>query len=124
MPSAVNQFTEGELRLDLVESPTELRLSWYGKSADREPGRFLMPVLNGALERASSAGVALVLDFSALEYMNSSTFTPVVKALDEARRKNVSVVLEYAISRKWQALSFSALRTFETLDGRIKVHGK
>lgn len=124
MASGVNQFTEGDLRLDLVEAPSELRLSWHGKSADREPGRFLMPVLAGALERARAASVPLVLDFSGLEYMNSSTFTPIVKALDEARRLNVSIVLEYALGRKWQALSFSALRTFETLDGRIKISGK
>jgi hypothetical protein len=64
------------------------------------------------------------MDFSGLDYMNSSTFTPVVKALDESRRLSVPVVLEYSLSRKWQSLSFSALRTFETLDGRIKVRGK
>jgi hypothetical protein len=68
--------------------------------------------------------VPLVLDFSRLEYMNSSTFTPVVKALDESRRLDVRVLLEYSLERKWQALSFSALRTFETLDGRITVRGK
>ena len=56
--------------------------------------------------------------------MNSSTFTPIVKALDESRRLAVPVTLEYSLARKWQALSFSALRTFETLDGRIKVRGK
>ena len=83
-----------------------------------------MPVLSDSLRRARDARLPLVMDFSDLEYMNSSTFTPVVKALDESRRLSVSVVLEYSTSRKWQALSFSALRTFETLDGRIKVNGK
>jgi hypothetical protein len=124
MSDVVKQYAHGELTLELSRSPGELRVSWRGKSADREPGRFLMPVLTEALERARSEGLPLALDFSALEYMNSSTFTPVVKALDESRRLAVPVVLEYSLSRKWQALSFSALRTFETLDGRIKVRGK
>jgi hypothetical protein len=124
MSDVVKQYAQGELTLELSRTPRELRLAWRGKSADREPGRFLMPVLAEALERARADGVPLALDFSELDYMNSSTFTPVVKALDESRRLSVPLVLEYSLSRKWQALSFSALRTFETLDGRIKVRGK
>ncbi len=124
MAQPVKRWTEGALSLELVEGPVELRLAWHGKSSDREPSRFLVPVLTAALERARDAGLPLVMDFHELDYMNSSTFTPVVKALDESRRLSVPIVLEYSISRRWQALSFSALRTFETLDGRIKVHGK
>ncbi len=124
MAGVVKDFVQGELTLELVETPNELRLTWRGKSADRDPTRFLVPVLSEALTRAREAGMPLVMDFSALDYMNSSTFTPVVKALDESRRLSVPVVLEYSLARKWQALSFSALRTFETLDGRVKVHGK
>jgi hypothetical protein len=120
----MKSWQRGELILELVESPNELRLRWRGKSTEREPGLFLVPILAEAFEAARAAGVPLVLDFAALEYMNSSTFTPVVKALDESRRLAVPVVVEYSLSRKWQALSFSALRTFETLDGRIKVDGK
>jgi hypothetical protein len=124
MAEAVRRWTQGDLSLEMVERQGELRVTWRGKSADREPSRFLVPVLTAALERARDAGLPLVLDFRELDYMNSSTFTPVVKALDESRRLSVPIVLEYALARRWQALSFSALRTFETLDGRIKVHGK
>lgn len=120
----MKQWLKGELTLELSQTPHELRLRWRGKSTDREPGHFLVPVLAEAFESARAAGVPLVLDFAELDYMNSSTFTPVVKALDDSRRLSVPVVLEYSLSRRWQALSFSALRTFETLDGRIKVNGK
>jgi hypothetical protein len=115
---------EGDLALEVSEGPGEVRVVWRGKSADREPGRFLVPVLAEVLERARAANAKLIHDFSPLEYMNSSTFTPVVKAVDEARRVGVQLVLEYSLARKWQALSFSALRTFETQDGRISVHGR
>ena len=124
MGDAVRRWTQGDLSLEMVERNGELRVTWRGKSSDREPSRFLVPVLTAALERAREASLPLVLDFRELEYMNSSTFTPVVKALDHSRRLAVPVILEYSLSRKWQALSFSALRTFETLDGRIKVNGK
>jgi hypothetical protein len=124
MGEAVKRWAQGELSLELVEAAGELRLTWRGKSSDREPSRFLVPVLTAALERAREATMPLVLDFRELDYMNSSTFTPLVKALDESRRLSVPIVLEYSLARRRQALSFSALRTFETLDGRIKVHGK
>ena len=120
----VKRWEEGALALELTRAATELRVTWLGKSADREPGRFLVPVLAEAIELARSAGVSLILDFRALEYMNSSTFTPVVKAVGDARKAGVPVVLEYSLERKWQALSFSALRTFETLDGRVQVQGR
>lgn len=124
MENTVKRWLRSELVLELLHAPQELRLLWRGKSTEREPGPFLVPVLAEAFESARSAGVPLVLDFTGLDYMNSSTFTPVVKALDDSRRLSVPVVLEYSLSRRWQALSFSALRTFETLDGRIKVNGK
>lgn len=120
----VKRWEEGALVLELVRSGGELRLGWRGKSADREPGRFLVPVLSDAIEQARGEGATLVLDFRELEYMNSSTFTPVVKAIGDARKAGIPVVLEYSLERKWQALSFSALRTFETLDGRVQVQGR
>ncbi|HVI96924.1 MAG TPA: hypothetical protein VM753_23075 [Anaeromyxobacter sp.] len=120
----VRRWAEGALELELRVTPEELRLVWTGKSADREPGRFILPVLLDVIDRAKEAQKPLVLDFKDLEYMNSSTFTPIVKSLAESRKAAVAVVLEYALHRKWQALSFSALRTFETLDGRVQVQGK
>jgi hypothetical protein len=120
----VKRWLRGELTLELQRTGDELRLCWLGKSTERDAEEFLTPVLSEAFEAARAAGAPLVLDFAALEHMNSSTFTPVVKALDVSRRLSVPVVLEYSLARRWQVLSFSALRTFETLDGRVKVSGK
>ncbi|HET6438859.1 MAG TPA: hypothetical protein VFG59_12400 [Anaeromyxobacter sp.] len=124
MTEQVRRWAEGELRLEVRPGAGELRLAWLGRSADREPGRFLLPLLGQLLEECRAAGLRLHLDFTALEYMNSSTFTPIVKTIDGARRAGVSIALEYSQARKWQALSFSALRTFETPDGRVAVLGR
>jgi len=124
MVDPVRRWTEGELSLEAFDGPGELRLVWRGRSADREPGRFLFPILTAFVEESGRRGLRLCLDFTALEYMNSSTFTPVVKAIDLARRRGVAIALEYSQARKWQALSFSALRTFETADGRVAVLGR
>ncbi len=124
MGEPVRRWVQGELSLEALERAGELRLVWRGRSADREPGKYLLPLLGEAVERCRRTGERLCLDFSALEYMNSSTFTPIVKTIDEARRAGVGIALEYSQAKKWQALSFSALRTFETPDGRIAVLGR
>jgi hypothetical protein len=122
--SSSDTFTEKTLTLERVETADELRLSWRGKSNDRDPGKFLVPILGETLRRGSEASKRVVLDFSALEYMNSSTFSPLVKLLDEAARGNHRLTFEYQADRKWQSLSFSALKAFETPDGRIALRGK
>jgi hypothetical protein len=118
------RFAERDLAIEVLESGVEVRLVWSGRSTDREPGLFLMPIFNQLLDRVRGDPKRIAMDFTKVEYMNSSTFAPLVKLLDAARRSGASVVLEYSPSRNWQALSFSALRTFETPDGRIAVRTK
>lgn len=124
MENTLKRWSQGSLTIALLQEPEQLRLKWEGKSTAREPGLFLMPVLTEAFESARAAALPLVLDFTDLDYMNSSTLTSVVRALQESLRLSVPVVLEYSLSRRWQGLSFEAFRTFETKDGRIKIAGK
>ena len=97
MSEPSRRWVDGELALEAVASPGEVRMVWRGRSADREPGRFLMPILQELTEICRRQKARLCLDFSSLEY---------------------------AQAKKWQALSFSALRTFETADGRVTVVGR
>ena len=62
-----------------------------------------------------------MLDFRKLEYLNSSTITPVIRILEQAKRGTALVTVVYNAELKWQALSFSALYLFQSLDGRVTV---
>lgn len=124
MTEATRRWQQGELALEARPEPGELRVVWSGRSAERDPARFLGPLLGELVESCRQAQARLRLDFAGLEFMNSSTFTPIVKAIDQARRAGVAIALEYALAKKWQALSFSALRTFETSDGSVAVLGR
>ena len=115
-------ITENTLILDLADGTDEVRVRWRGKSSDRDPSKFLAPLFQKVLDEANQR--CLVMDFSQLEYMNSSTFTPLVRLLVEARRADRRLRLEYSRERKWQALSFIALKSFETPDGRISLVAK
>ena len=115
-------ITENTLLLDLIDGAEEFQVCWRGKSSDRDPGKFLTPLFQKILAQAGTRCV--VHDFAQLDYMNSSTFTPLVKLLGEAQRGTNRLRFEYSRERKWQALSFSALKAFETGDGRICLLAK
>lgn len=116
-------FEDGPLALRLVETDEEIRLEWRGMSMAREPGQFLLPVLSRVLERGSAQGKPVVIDFQNVEYLNSSTMTPVIRTLEQARRGKNQVRIVYKKDLKWQALSFTALELFRTQDSRIDVRG-
>ncbi len=55
--------------------------------------------------------------------MNSSTITPVIRLLHEAKRGGARVTILYKQTLRWQELSFSALTIFQTDDERIQIRG-
>ena len=118
------RWQQGQLVLEAQPGAGELKVVWSGRSDERDPARFLGPLLSHLVDTCRQAQARLRLDFTALDFMNSSTFTPVVRAIAEARKAGVPIALEYAQAKRWQALSFSALRTFETSDGSVAVLGR
>ena len=115
---------EGPLTIRREETSEDLTLVFEGKSILRDPTEFLQPVLLQVVEEIDAEGKRLVLDFSDLAYMNSSTFTPLVKTLERARLGRSRITVLYDTDQKWQSVSFSALEIFTTDDGRVAVVGK
>ncbi|MBT8371478.1 MAG: hypothetical protein KJO34_10980 [Deltaproteobacteria bacterium] len=96
---------------------------WSGKSVDLNPSKFIAPLLTQLLERNSGIKKILILDFQKLDYMNSSTITPIIKILERAKRGKIRLVVKYNRLLKWQDLSFSALKIFQTKDKRVEIRG-
>ena len=117
------RFVSDQLEIEVKEDSESIDVIWTGKSIDRDPGKFITPILTGVLNRSVDRQKEVVLDFRKLRYMNSSTITPVIKILERAKRGNVRVRVFYDSNRKWQDLSFSALAIFQTRDGRVTVRG-
>ncbi len=114
-------FENDLLRIEVSEDDRVVMLRWTGRSVDREPGKFITPVLTEMLKRSDSGRKKIIMDFKDLSYMNSSTITPIIKVLDRIKRGMGNIMLMYDAEKKWQELSFSALRIFETSDGRVAV---
>jgi hypothetical protein len=121
MPSET--FTSHALTLIVSEEPTTVVVTWQGRSTAREPAEFVVPILTKALDRATELRRPLTLDFRGIAYFNSSTLTPVVRMIEEAKRRGSTLVIQYDKSLHWQELSFSALQVFHTGDKRIRILG-
>jgi hypothetical protein len=117
------EFTCNALTLEVVEEDESINVQWLGKSSDRDPGKFITPILSSMLERGGNGNKRIVLDFQKLLYLNSSTITPIIRLLDEARRGSHRITVTYQKATKWQDLSFSALQIFKTRDERIQILG-
>lgn len=116
--------TSNHLTIAVSREPAAVFVIWSGRSTEREPSLFVTPILTAALEEAAALPGTLVIDFSTLEFMNSSTITPLSKILERARESGANCEVRYRKDLNWQELSFSALRIFETADGRIRIRGQ
>ncbi len=107
----------------VTENEDSIRLAWSGKSIDREPGKFITPVLLDIIKRSTNAEKRIILDFCKLVYMNSSTITPIIKVLERAKKGKNKITVMYEKSLRWQEVNFSALKIFETADRRVEIKG-
>ncbi|MEW6777405.1 MAG: hypothetical protein AB1405_14005 [Bdellovibrionota bacterium] len=113
-------FTENGLTLELAAAQ-DVVLTWRGKSTARDPAAFVLPVLMKALDQGVREAKRVIIDFRNLEYMNSSTITPLIRILSMAQRGDVRVTVMYDSKLRWQELSFTALEIFETDDKRVEI---
>ncbi len=117
------QYTNNLLTIEVAEQETNIDVKWEGKSIDREPAKFISPILVQILKSASEMNKRIVMDFQNLKYMNSSTITPIIKILDRAKKGMTKITILYCKSTKWQELNFTALEIFNTDDNRLEIKG-
>jgi hypothetical protein len=107
----VIQTVLGELSVKADRAGTDrIEVLLGGKSSSRDAGRDLQSVFEQLLATARAERRTLHLHFEKLEYFNSSTIAALVQFIRTAQASDVSVVVRYDGSLKWQAMSFDALR--------------
>ena len=117
------KYTNQYLSIEVIEHETTIDVKWEGKSIDREPSKFISPVLVKVLQMAGTLNKRITMDFQSLSYMNSSTITPIIKILDRAQKGMTKITIIYRKTLKWQELNFSALEVFRTEDNRLEIKG-
>ena len=94
-----------------------------GKSTDRMPGKFIVPILVNIMKKSGDNKRRIIFDFRELDYMNSSTITPIIKVLERAKKGKAHISILFEKNLKWQNVIFTALEIFQTKDGRIEIKG-
>jgi len=122
--SNIEKYTSNQLTIEVEENHSEINIKFKGRSTERDPSAFISPILQESLHNSNKFNKKIIMDFVELEYMNSSTITPIIKILEYANTTSGSISMLYVKSKKWQDLCFSALRIFETKDLRIVITGK
>lgn len=114
------RFENAELAIVLSETADAVTLSWYGSSDSRDPAEFLEPVFQKAIGRLK--GRPLTIDFSRLEFMNSSTVSPIVSLLKllDGRKMQARVVFG---RDEWQQVHIRCMRTITRALKHVDVVG-
>lgn len=122
--AATSVYSNNNLTLEVEEGGAEVMIRFLGTSILRDPSKFVLPILQRAFTEARSGDKRIVMDFRNLAFMNSSTITPVIKILEQARVGEGKVTVMYRKALKWQDVSFSALELYQTRDLRIQIRGE
>jgi hypothetical protein len=112
----MESLVAGDLTINVVDEDTTMRLHWLGMSNDRQPEAILKPFFTTVMQHAIESKKSLALHFEKIDRFNSSTILSIIKVIQEARHKSVRLEVVYDPTRKWQRLSFDALRIFDRSD--------
>jgi hypothetical protein len=118
----MEEIVIGDLRIAPSESSGPVaQYVWSGRSNDRHPARALAPFFQLVLATAKESGRRVEMHFQKVEHLNSSTISAIVQFIQVSRDKGVPLALVYDEARKWQKLSFDALRAFVKGDALFDV---
>ncbi len=111
----------GDLHINIEAQDSLVTMKWLGKSRERDPGAMLYPYFNEIVNDIKDKQITI--DFSKLEYMNSSTVPPILKLFKLLDTREISTRIIYDNQSGWQCASFKALSTIaESLDN-VDVEG-
>ncbi len=117
-------YSNEELTILVTEKDDVIEVLWLGRSTAREPKIFIQPILDEINRLANGFVKPINMDFRKLEYMNSSTITPILRMLEDAANTNSSFSITYDSRLRWQELNFSALEIFRGKNRNFNLIGK
>lgn len=101
----------GALKIAIEKQPDKVQLKFRGKSDSRNPADILGPFFKDLLEDDFKK---LVVDFTGLEFINSSTIPPLVMFIRQLETKQIQSEFVYSGDVKWQVMTFNVLQKLVT----------
>jgi anti-anti-sigma regulatory factor len=116
--SAEMRFEQGGLVISLNHTGNVATMTWLGTSDSREPSEFLDPVFRRVLGEIRDC--ELVIDFSGLEFMNSSTVSPIIALLKRVNSQGVKCSVQFS-DVDWQRTHMRCLQTIARVLPHVTV---
>jgi hypothetical protein len=121
MSDSEMRFERGGLVIALSRIGNIGTMAWLGTSDSRDPSEFLEPVFRRALEKLQDC--QLIIDFSGLEFMNSSTVSPIIALLKNIDSKGITCSVQFS-DVDWQRTHMRCLRTISRALPHVSVDTK
>jgi hypothetical protein len=115
------KFKQGELVIAFERLGDQATMVWRGISDSRNPDEFLEPVFRHVLSKAQ--GCQLEIDFTGLEFMNSSTVSPIISLLRKLDAAKISTSVVFS-DVDWQQTHMRCLRTIARVMPSVIVDTK
>jgi hypothetical protein len=120
MNQEILNFEQDKLRIVVTKSGSTAHVEWFGMSDARNPAAFLAPVLNNLVETLK--GQDVTVDFTKIEYMNSSTVSSIISLVKGLNGTAEKVVVLFA-DNDWQRIHLRCMRTITRSLKRVEVRG-
>lgn len=109
------------LTVTVADNTVTLNVLWNGEVTMRDPNKLLEPYLTELANQAAANSRNVILDFSAMTFMNSASLVPVLGALRMLREKEVPTRVYYSKAASWQRVSYSCMLVLAKKLGGITI---
>jgi len=115
-----SKFEHAGLAIEVTGATEEATMIWRGISDARSPNDFLGPVFKKIIGELGPR--TITVDFSHLEFMNSSTVSPIISLLKELDRVGTKTRVVFG-AEEWQQVHMRCIRTIARVLKNITVEG-
>lgn len=109
----------GELKVAVDEGARPIEMKFFGESDSASVSKELRALFASYRDVASQHG--LVLDFRELDYMNSSSFPPIVELIRDLHDRSAPVTVLYSQGKSWQRTPFTAISSIASVYANLTV---
>ncbi|PID73173.1 MAG: hypothetical protein CSB33_05100 [Desulfobacterales bacterium] len=114
-------YAEDNLKIDISLKRGVTWMDWLGRSDNRNPGLSLGPYLSRLVDELSRKDV--VMRFTDLEYMNSSTVPPLIRFMKHLDDRQIRTRILFDKDSRWQRASFKALESLVIRMQHVQIIG-
>ena len=117
----INGLKADNFEIKVINQNNQIKIQWFGRSEARNPAKLLNPYFENMLSKLKDKQVAI--DYTELEFMNSSTVPPIIKFIKSCSQSASSIVVNYNMNLEWQTASFKPIQTVCLVLKNVTVAG-